>query len=53
MAAATADSIRPDRSVDVAFRALWLAVLFDFLDFGIGFGWDRSWHTSHPFEDFF
>lgn len=36
-----------------AYRLLWLAVLFDILAFGIGFGWDRTWHATHPFEDFF
>ena len=36
-----------------AYRLLWLAVLFDFLAFGIGFEWDRRWHATHPFEDFF
>jgi len=51
MAVATA-AVR-DRSVDVAYRALWIAVAFDFLAFGIGFNWDRMWHTTHPFEDFF
>ena len=38
--------------VTTAYRALWIAVLFDFLAFGVGFGWDRMWHTTHPFEDF-
>jgi hypothetical protein len=37
----------------IAYRAIWLAVLFDFLAFGVGFGWDRQWHLTHPFEDFF
>jgi hypothetical protein len=39
--------------LDTAYRLLWLAVLFDILAFGVGFGWDRSWHVTHPFEDFF
>ena len=39
--------------LDTAYRLLWLAVLFDILAFGVGFGWDRSWHATHPFEDFF
>src|SRR5438132_9210070 len=42
-----------DRSVDVAYRALWVAVIFDFLAFGVGFDLDRRWHATHPFEDFF
>ena len=36
-----------------AYRLLWLAVVFDVLAFGFGFGWDRRWHESHPFEEFF
>ena len=39
--------------LDTAHRLLWLAVIFDILAFGVGFGWDRDWHTTHPFEDFF
>src|SRR5260221_5731268 len=42
-----------DRSAVAAYRLLWLAVVFDFLAFGVGFGWDRRWHATHPFEDFF
>ena len=39
--------------LNTAYRLLWLAVLFDILAFGVGFGWDRTWHATHPFEDFF
>ena len=39
--------------LDPANRVQWLAVVFDILAFGVGFGWDRSWHATHPFEDFF
>ena len=39
--------------VTTANRALVVAVIFDFLAFGVGFSWDRIWHTTHPFEDFF
>ncbi len=39
--------------VATAYRALWIAVTFDLLAFGVGFNWDRSWHQTHPFEDFF
>src|SRR6266480_2029858 len=42
-----------DRSIDVAYRALWVAVIFDVLAFGVGFDLDRRWHATHPFEDFF
>jgi hypothetical protein len=40
-------------SAIAAYRLLWLAVAFDVLAFGVGFGWDRNWHQTHPFEDFF
>lgn len=42
-----------DRSAVAAYRLLWLAVDFDVLAFGVGFAWDRRWHPTHPFEDFF
>jgi hypothetical protein len=42
-----------DASASTPYRLLWLAVAFDILAFGIGFGWDRRWHATHPFEDFF
>jgi hypothetical protein len=42
-----------DSSAETAYRLLWLAVIFDVLAFGVGFGWDRRWHATHPFEDFF
>lgn len=42
-----------DSSAATAYRLLWLAVIFDILAFGVGFGWDRRWHATHPFEDFF
>jgi hypothetical protein len=32
---------------------LWVAFAFAVAGFGIGTGWDRRWHTTHPFEDFF
>ena len=53
MSATFVDGVSPDRSIGVAYRALWVAVAFDLLAFGIGFNWDRQWHTTHPFEDFF
>ena len=40
-------------SAVAAYRLLWLAVAFDVLAFGVGAGWDRRWHATHPFEDFF
>ena len=42
-----------DASVTTAYRLLWLAVVFDLLAFGVGFDWDRRWHATHAFEDFF
>ena len=38
-------------AITTAYRALWLAVIFDFLAFGIGFEWDRRWHATHAFEE--
>src|SRR5438270_747944 len=35
-------------SAIAASRLLWLAVAF-----GVRAGWDRRWHATHPFEDFF
>ena len=51
--AVAADTTQDRVGLDTAYRLLWLAVLFDILAFGFGFGWDRSWHATHPFEDFF
>ncbi|HVR88713.1 MAG TPA: hypothetical protein VHG53_04110 [Candidatus Limnocylindria bacterium] len=42
-----------DPSTVTAYRLLWLAVILDVLAFGVGFGWDRRWHATHPVEDFF
>jgi hypothetical protein len=51
--AVAADTTQDRIGLDSAYRLLWLAVVFDTLAFGVGFGWDRSWHATHPFEDFF
>ncbi len=51
--AVAVEPIREEASVSTAYRLLWLAVIFDLLAFGIGFDWDRRWHATHPFEDFF
>jgi hypothetical protein len=32
---------------------LWLGLAFFLAGVGIGTGWDRRWHATHPFEDFF
>lgn len=45
--------MREDASLTTAHRLLWLAVIFDFLAFGVGFEWDKRWHATHAFEDFF
>jgi hypothetical protein len=39
-------------SLDKAYRLLWLAAIFAVLSFGVGAAWDRAWHVTHPFEDF-
>jgi hypothetical protein len=31
---------------------LWVAFAFFVAGVGIGTGWDRRWHATHPFEDF-
>jgi hypothetical protein len=51
--ASTATDITALSRTVAAHRLLWLAVVFDVLAFGVGFGWDRQWHATHPFEDFF
>jgi hypothetical protein len=53
MTADAATVATADRSAIAAYRLLWLAVAFDVLAFGVGAGWDRRWHATHPFEDFF
>ena len=53
MTEATTDAPLADASSTTAYRLLWLAVFFDFLAFGVGFGMDRGWHATHPFEDFY
>src|SRR5579864_8803080 len=43
-------------STDDARRAellLGIAFVFFLLGVGVGVGWDRRWHATHPFEDFF
>ena len=50
---AATEPVREDAGLANAYRLLWLAVVFDFLAFGIGFDWDRRWHATHAFEDFF
>jgi hypothetical protein len=47
------EPIREELGLATAYRLLWLAVVFDLLAFGIGFDWDRRWHATHAFEDFF
>ena len=52
-AIAAVKPVRGDAGLATVYRLLWLAVILDFLAFGIGFEWDRRWHTTHAFEDFF
>ena len=52
MSAAAPAATAERSSASTAYRLLWLAVLLDVLAFGVGFAWDRHWHTQHPFEDF-
>jgi hypothetical protein len=52
-AVAATEPVREHANLSTAYRLVWLAVIFDLLAFGIGFDWDRRWHATHPFEDFF
>lgn len=52
MTTASITAQRTQSAVDVAYRAVWIAVIFDVLAFGVGFDADRRWHATHPFEDF-
>lgn len=37
---------------DRARRLFWTALLLFVSALAIGFNWDRAWHVTHPFEDF-
>jgi hypothetical protein len=50
---AASEPVREEAGLATAYRLLWLAVVFDLLAFGIGFEWDRRWHATHAFDDFF
>jgi hypothetical protein len=50
---AASEPVREEEGLATAYRLLWLAVVFDLLAFGVGFDWDRRWHATHAFEDFF
>jgi hypothetical protein len=53
---ANAPAVRPSSSTKAATRAeilLGVAFVFFLLGVGVGVGWDRRWHATHPFEDFF
>src|SRR5437868_4170546 len=43
----------PGSAVRRAQIWLWLTFVFFLAGIGIGTGWDRRWHATHPFEDFF
>ena len=40
------------RSYRRAHRLLWLTIALFLVGFGVGTAWDRAWHATHPFEDF-
>src|SRR5258707_5989921 len=49
--------VRPTevRDATLARRALvflWISLGFAVLAFGVGASWDRAWHGTHPFEQF-
>ncbi len=41
------------RSAARAGRGMWFALIFFFTTLVVGLSWDRSWHTTHPFESFY
>lgn len=46
-------AVRPAPAAPVlARRLIWLALAFHLAAVVIGFGWDRAWHATHPFEAF-
>jgi hypothetical protein len=50
---AATEPVREEMGLATAYRLVWLAVIFEFLAFGVGFEWDKRWHATHAFEDFF
>ena len=53
LSATAALASRRGSAADNARRLLWLSFAFFVAGVGIGVGWDRRWHATHPFEDFF
>ncbi|HEX5940364.1 MAG TPA: hypothetical protein VFZ12_08380, partial [Dehalococcoidia bacterium] len=55
VAAAGDERYQPSSSRAVTSRAVrltWFTLAFFLLAVIVGFGWDRAWHATHPFEDF-
>src|SRR5947209_6380441 len=52
-AAADGGSAATSAAAGRARTLLWVAFGFFVAGVGIGTGWDRRWHATHPFEDFF
>lgn len=46
---------RPAQASDLrrSARAFWWTFWLFVAAFGLGFGWDRAWHTTHAFQDFY
>ncbi|MBF6600597.1 MAG: hypothetical protein IVW36_08810 [Dehalococcoidia bacterium] len=46
---------RPAQAGDVrrAARAFWWTFWLFLAAFGLGIGWDRAWHATHAFQDFY
>ncbi|HYM16586.1 MAG TPA: hypothetical protein VEZ14_13600 [Dehalococcoidia bacterium] len=36
-----------------ASKRLWWSLAFFFISFGVGTSWDRAWHATHVFDDFY
>jgi hypothetical protein len=45
-------SSNADAVTSRAVRLIWFTLAFLLLAVIVGFGWDRAWHATHPFEDF-
>ncbi|HEX5940135.1 MAG TPA: hypothetical protein VFZ12_07220 [Dehalococcoidia bacterium] len=55
VAAAGGERYQPSSSQAATSRAVrltWFTLAFFLLAVIVGFGWDRAWHATHPFEDF-
>lgn len=52
-AAGTASGEEAPPSLKAAARSYWWTFWLFLAAFGVGTSWDRAWHATHPFEDFY